>query len=168
MRVLRPLSIPVQCILKSTFEVREPERFDEKAHGPELPRASASVPYTSVGVTHGHPARTPVCISSKSVRNSRKPGGGMKAALLPNAPRHFVQTSSAARPGERSPACYMPVPPHAAVTSANTKPSRTTMSPSAQAIGRLKIGPAWTKVWNSPFSPQGSTPGGSSASRRSS
>jgi hypothetical protein len=54
------------------------------------------------------------------------------------------------------------------VTSANTKPSRSTMSPSAQRIGRPNSGPSWTKVWNSPFSPQGSTPGGSSASRRSS
>jgi hypothetical protein len=50
---------------------------------------------------------------------------------------------------------------HAAVRSQKTNPSRSTISPVSQAIGSAKIGPAETKVWNSPFSPQGSTPGGS-------
>jgi hypothetical protein len=35
---------------------------------------------------------------------------------------------------------------HASVRSANTKPSRATTSPRAQAIGRAKIGPLYTKV----------------------
>ncbi len=56
----------------------------------------------------------------------------------------------------------------AEVRSQKTNPSRSTISPRSQAIGSARIGPAETKVWNSPFSPQGSTPGGSSASSRSS
>jgi hypothetical protein len=54
------------------------------------------------------------------------------------------------------------------VRSQKTNPSRSTISPLSQAIGSAKTGPAETKVWNSPFSPQGSTPGGSSASSCSS
>jgi hypothetical protein len=53
-------------------------------------------------------------------------------------------------------------------TSQKAKPSRMLTSPTSTAIGSLKIGPACTKVWNSPFSPQGSTPAGSSDSSRSS
>src|SRR5580765_4773286 len=37
--------------------------------------------------------------------------------------------------------------------SQNVKPSRSTTSPRSTAIDWLKIGPAKTKVWNSPFSP---------------
>jgi hypothetical protein len=44
---------------------------------------------------------------------------------------------------------------HVGMTSQKTKPSRSTTSPVSQLIGSVKIGPAWTKVWNSPFSPQG-------------
>jgi hypothetical protein len=52
---------------------------------------------------------------------------------------------------------------YAGVKSQKTKPSRWTTSPVSHAICSVKIGPVWTKVWNSPFSPQGSTLGGSSA-----
>ena len=52
--------------------------------------------------------------------------------------------------------------------SQKTKPSRSTTSPRRQSMGCARTGPAVTKVWNSPFSPQGSTPAGSSASNRSS
>jgi glyceraldehyde 3-phosphate dehydrogenase len=48
--------------------------------------------------------------------------------------------------------------------SANTNPSRVSITPARTAIGSENIGPAETQVWNSPFSPQGSTPGGNSAS----
>src|SRR6187200_1917427 len=51
------------------------------------------------------------------------------------------------------------------MTSQNTKPSRVTISPVLTATGRANIGPAQAKVWNSPFSAQGSTPAGRSASR---
>src|SRR5262249_3867382 len=47
--------------------------------------------------------------------------------------------------------------------SQNMKPSRSTSSPRRTAIVLLKIGPPKTKVWNSPFSPQGSTFSGRSA-----
>jgi hypothetical protein len=36
--------------------------------------------------------------------------------------------------------------PAARSTSQNTNPSRCTVSPTWQAIGALKIGPAWTNV----------------------
>jgi SAM-dependent methyltransferase len=52
----------------------------------------------------------------------------------------------------------------AGARSANTNPSRSTTSPGATAIGRASIGPAATNVWNSPFSPHGSTPAGRAAS----
>src|ERR1035441_4777956 len=45
--------------------------------------------------------------------------------------------------------------------SQNQKESRQTISPKENFTGFLKIGPSKTKVWNSPFSPQGSTCGGS-------
>ncbi len=44
---------------------------------------------------------------------------------------------------------------YVSVRSQKTKPSRSTTSPVAYTIGSEKIGPAWTKVWNSPFSPHG-------------
>src|ERR671910_3140865 len=42
-------------------------------------------------------------------------------------------------------------------------PSRTTVSPVPTEMSRANIGPAKQNVWNSPRSPHGSTPGGSSA-----
>lgn len=42
-------------------------------------------------------------------------------------------------------------------TSAKIKPSRSTIVPSRMAIGLEKTGESYTKVWNSPFSPQAST-----------
>src|SRR5712692_9308123 len=45
--------------------------------------------------------------------------------------------------------------------SQNQKESRQTISPNENFIGFLKIGPSKTNVWNSPFSPQGSTCSGS-------
>src|SRR5258708_37882294 len=48
------------------------------------------------------------------------------------------------------------------LSSAKTNPSRSTISPVWTGIGLENIGPAYTKVWNSPFSPQGSIPGGRS------
>jgi hypothetical protein len=39
--------------------------------------------------------------------------------------------------------CYAPA---ASNTSQNTNPSRCTVSPTWQAIGALKMGPAWTNV----------------------
>src|SRR5262249_52719712 len=53
------------------------------------------------------------------------------------------------------------VPGHASPrgrNAANTKPSRATTSPARSAGGGEKIGPSQARVWNSPFSPQGSTP----------
>src|SRR5205823_955843 len=44
------------------------------------------------------------------------------------------------------------------------RPSRTTICPRRTASGWAKIGPPYTNVWNSPFSPHGSTPRGRSAS----
>src|SRR5260370_2132705 len=52
--------------------------------------------------------------------------------------------------------------------SQNTKPSRFTTSPVRTGMGDLKIGPSKTKVWNSPFSPQGSAWGGRSRKKESS
>src|SRR5262245_28248420 len=49
-------------------------------------------------------------------------------------------------------------------TSVNTNPSRSTVSPTSTAMVWLNIGPANAKEWNSPFSPHGSTSGGSSSS----
>ena len=46
---------------------------------------------------------------------------------------------------------------HVGVRSQKTKPSRSTISPVSQGMGSAKIGPAQTKVWNSPCSPQGSS-----------
>src|SRR5882757_11434933 len=63
------------------------------------------------------------------------------------------QTSLRAFPGNRS---------------QKTKESRRTTSPRVKSTGREKMGPSKTKVWNSPFSPQGSTPGGRSAKKDSS
>src|SRR2546427_6031551 len=40
------------------------------------------------------------------------------------------------------------------------RPSRTTTGPRSWLTGSRRPGPAYTNVWNSPFSPQGSTPGG--------
>src|SRR4028118_412153 len=40
--------------------------------------------------------------------------------------------------------------------------SRNTFFPDLYDLDSLKIGPSKTKVWNSPFSPQGSIPGGKS------
>ena len=54
------------------------------------------------------------------------------------------------------------------VKSQNTKPSRVTVSPTRTAMGERNMGPAQAKVWNSPFSAQGSTPEGNSASRAAS
>src|SRR5262249_41883854 len=52
--------------------------------------------------------------------------------------------------------------------SANTKPPRSTAPPARSGSGREKIGPSQAKVWNSPFSPQGSTsPGRRSRNSRS-
>src|SRR5437764_15480982 len=47
------------------------------------------------------------------------------------------------------------------IRSAKAKRSRTKVSPNEIGIGQLNIGPAYTKEWNSPFSPHGSTSGGS-------
>ena len=55
-----------------------------------------------------------------------------------------------------------------ATRSANAKPSRSTCSPTRHGTGRSKHGPAWTNEWNSPFSPQGSTPGGRSSRKAAS
>src|SRR5262249_61013526 len=52
--------------------------------------------------------------------------------------------------------------------SANTNPSRETISPRSTSSGRSNIGPAVTQVWNSPFSPQGSTSRGSASRKRAS
>src|SRR5580704_15552165 len=60
------------------------------------------------------------------------------------------QTSSGDFPGNRS---------------RKMKESRWTTSPRVKPMGREKMGPSKTKVWNSPFSPQGSTPGGRSAKK---
>src|SRR5207248_11421943 len=49
--------------------------------------------------------------------------------------------------------------------SANTNPSRLTTSPPRTGTGRLNMGPAQANVWNSPFSPQTSTPAGRRARR---
>src|SRR5229473_2591994 len=48
------------------------------------------------------------------------------------------------------------------------KESRSTISPGQTGIGLWKIGPSKTKVWNSPFSPQGSTPEGKSRKKEAS
>src|SRR5262249_50493942 len=48
---------------------------------------------------------------------------------------------------------------------ATTKPSRRTTSPVRTRTAWPNIGPSQAKVWNSPFSPQGSTPAGRRASR---
>jgi hypothetical protein len=53
-------------------------------------------------------------------------------------------------------------------TSQNVKPSRRTTSPFAHRTGTLKSGPSVTKVWNSPFSPHGSTVPGRSRTNCSS
>src|ERR1039458_4725798 len=50
-------------------------------------------------------------------------------------------------------------------TSQNANPSRSTTSPTSMSMGDENPGPSKTKVWNSPRSPQGSTPAGRSASR---
>src|SRR5438270_13642210 len=47
------------------------------------------------------------------------------------------------------------------IRSAKAKRSRTKVSPNEIGIGELSIGPAYTKEWNSPLSPQGSISGGS-------
>src|SRR5258708_34557240 len=57
------------------------------------------------------------------------------------------QTSLRAFPGNRS---------------RKPKESRRTTSPRVKSTGREKMGPSKAKVWNSPFSPQGSKPGGGS------
>src|SRR5260370_14602741 len=48
--------------------------------------------------------------------------------------------------------------------SANTNPSRDTVSPTSTNKSCWNIGPAYTKVSNSPFSPQGSMSEGNSES----
>ena len=53
-------------------------------------------------------------------------------------------------------------------TSINRNPSRSTVSPALTSMGRANMGPSQTKVWNSPFSPQGSTESGSRANSASS
>ena len=58
--------------------------------------------------------------------------------------------------------------PDSGSTSANTNPSRSTSSPTETGIGDENPGASQTKVWNSPRSPQGSTPSGSSARRSAS
>ncbi len=50
-------------------------------------------------------------------------------------------------------------------TSANTNPSRSTTSPDNTGTGRENTGASCTNVWNSPFSPQGSIPGGNVSSK---
>src|SRR5690349_24688265 len=52
--------------------------------------------------------------------------------------------------------------------SQKTKPSRWTISPVRTEMGQRKTGPSKTNVWNSPFSPQGSAPGGRSRKKESS
>ncbi len=59
-------------------------------------------------------------------------------------------------------------PDQAGSRSVYAKPSRTTVSPTATGIARSNIGPAVTKEWNSPFSPQGSTSPGKSESNAAS
>ena len=51
----------------------------------------------------------------------------------------------------------------AGIRSRKIIPSRSTTTPVKHGMRFAKIGPAWTKVWNSPFSPQGSISGGRSA-----
>src|SRR5262245_6141145 len=55
--------------------------------------------------------------------------------------------------------------PSASSKSAKTNPSRSTIAPQRKVTGRSNIGPAQQNVWNSPFSPQGSTRAGSRSSR---
>src|SRR5262249_24335633 len=54
------------------------------------------------------------------------------------------------------------------VTWAKTNPPRSTTGPTTTVRGLRNIGPPVTHVWNSPFSPDGSTPAGRSATRRAS
>ena len=65
--------------------------------------------------------------------------------------------------------CYaLRLTPHASFASTSQKlnrSSRSTTSPRRMSSGCENIGPAKQKLWNSPFSPQGSTPAGRSASR---
>jgi hypothetical protein len=68
-------------------------------------------------------------------------------------PQGFLQ-------GRRRASCGQHVAEHHPVALHN--------SPSLIAIGRANIGPAETKLWNSPFSPHGSAVAGKSASSRSS
>src|SRR5581483_7483759 len=84
----------------------------------------------------------------------------------PPAPRVFDSAPARlARGDDTAAAAFAARPLRARSRSQKTKPSRSTTSPRRQATGALKIGPAWTNVWNSPFSPQGSTELGRSASR---
>src|SRR4051794_15686362 len=102
------------------------------------------------------------------------PGSGHKIALCRPFPKPTVgfepttpalrercsgQLSYVGGPGQSSFALTRP-----GSRSQKAKPSRITLSPSSTGIGSEKIGPACTKVWNSPFSPQGSPPSGRSAS----
>jgi 4-amino-4-deoxy-L-arabinose transferase-like glycosyltransferase len=58
--------------------------------------------------------------------------------------------------------------PDSGSTSQNTNPSRATTSPTETGMGDENPGASQTKVWNSPRSPQGSTPCGRSARRSAS
>src|SRR6202022_2469554 len=55
-------------------------------------------------------------------------------------------------------------PGAAGTSSANASPRSSTTPETSTSIGARNIGPADAKVWNSPFSPQGSTPAGRSGS----
>src|SRR5208282_4417783 len=54
--------------------------------------------------------------------------------------------------------------PQLEIRSAKAKFSRTTVTPTETGSAPFSIGPAYTKEWNSPRSPQGSTPAGSAES----
>src|SRR6266511_272317 len=59
-------------------------------------------------------------------------------------------------------------PHYSWTTSQYTKPSRVTTPPVRHEIGSRYMGASHTNVWNSPFSPHGSTPSGRSARNASS
>src|SRR5215469_9435489 len=52
--------------------------------------------------------------------------------------------------------------------SQKTKESRSTTWPARTRTGERKMGPSKTKVWNSPYSPHGSTPAGKSSKKEAS
>ena len=151
---------------------------------------SVGLPLTTRSPNDAMSVRSPTAKSHQASREEARPGpwlaSGYESAIssiLPRVAREsrvrrpcgsaFVESPRAHRsrrrsfeePRQRAPSASRSHPSGFIKTSQKTNPARRTISPTSTRMGREKIGPSNTSVWNSPFSPHGSTPSG--RSRRS-